>query len=211
VDRQLAAFLGFTAILVLTPGATTAVVVRNVLDGGRRGGIAAASGAALANSTYALVAALGLAAAFARAPLAYALLRYGGAAYLAYLGIRGLTGAWGERPPIVPGALESRGARGTASTTRTGVRQGLAANLLNPPIATFYFTVVPSFLPPGGLAQRRFFLYAAVHVSMAFGCHCAWAVALGTLRNVWAHPAARRTLETATGAALLALAWRVAR
>jgi threonine/homoserine/homoserine lactone efflux protein len=209
VDAQLAAFLAFTALLVLTPGAATAVVVRNVLEGGRRAGVAAAAGAALANSAYALVAALGLAAALSRAPLAYAVLTYGGGIYLAYLGLRALAGAWRTRPAIVPGALAARGTHGAATSMRTGLAQGLTANLLNPPIATFYLTVVPTFLPTPGLFQRRYFLYAALHVSMAFSCHCGWATALGTLRQFWSHAPVRRVLETLTGIALLALAWRV--
>ena len=72
----------FTTLLVITPGSATAVVVRNVLDGGRRQGLAAAVGAAMGNCTYALLAALGLAGVFARSPRAFLLLRIAGASYL---------------------------------------------------------------------------------------------------------------------------------
>jgi threonine/homoserine/homoserine lactone efflux protein len=209
VDAQFAAFLAFTTMLVLTPGATTAVVVRNVLAGGRSAGVTAAVGAALANATWALVAGLGMAAALGRAPIAYALLRYGGAAYLAFLGVREVTGAWRTRPSIIPGGLEREGDRGVGAASG-GLRQGLTTNLLNPPIATFYLAVVPTFLPATS-AATRFASYAAIHVSMAFAYHCSWALALHALRRVWARPAARRTIETLTGAALLGLAWKVVR
>jgi threonine/homoserine/homoserine lactone efflux protein len=210
VDPQALSFIAFTVVLVVTPGAATAVVVRNVLHRGTRGGIAAASGAATGNATWAVVAALGLATAFATMPLATAVLQYGGAAYLAYLGARGIIGAWRVRPTIIPGALEPRGDRHVAETHRDGWLQGLTTALLNPPVATFYLTVVPSFLPAPGTLQRRFFVYAAIHVGLAFACHSTWAFALQALRGIWARPAARRTLETLTGVALLALAWRVA-
>ena len=209
MDAQFAAFLGFTTMLVLTPGAATAVVVRNVLADGRSAGVTAAVGAAIANATWALVAGLGLAAAIGRAPIADALLRYGGAAYLAYLGVRGVVGAWRARPSTIAEGLQPEGGR-VAPATNGGLRQGLTTNLLNPPIATFYLAVVPTFLPatsPG----TRFAIYAAIHVSMAFGYHSSWALALHALRRLWARPAARRTAETLTGAALLGLAWKVVR
>ena len=186
------------------------MVVRNVLAGGRRAGVAAAIGAAIANSMWALVAALGLAAALGRLPLAYALLRYGGAAYLAYLGVRGVVGAWRTRPSIIPGGLEGDGDGAITPAVSGSVRQGVTTNVLNPPVATYYLAVVPTFLPASVPATQRFAIYAVIHVSMAFAYHCAWALALHALRRLWGRPVARRTLETLTGAALLGLAWKVA-
>lgn len=214
MDSQLLAYLAFTTVLVLTPGATTAVVVRNVLEGGRPRGFAVAVGAAIANSTYAAVAAFGLAAVLARMPAAFIALKFAGAGYLALLGVRGIWNAWRGPGASMPGALEPPGdpllTRSSASTARTGISQGLVTNLLNPAIATFYLTAVPSFLPVPGMLQRRFALYAVIHVTMAFCYHCTWVLALDALRRVWARPAARRALETLTGMALLALALRVA-
>jgi threonine/homoserine/homoserine lactone efflux protein len=54
------AYLSFTFVLVVTPGSTTAVVLRNTLDGGRRAGYATAVGAAAANSLIAISCGLGL-------------------------------------------------------------------------------------------------------------------------------------------------------
>jgi threonine/homoserine/homoserine lactone efflux protein len=80
--------------------------------------------------------------------------------------------------------------------------------LLNPAITTFYLVVVPSFLPVP--APRWYYaLLAAMHIAIAFTCHAAWAVAFDRLRGFFQAPAARRTLEVATGAALLGLAARV--
>ena len=210
MDAQLAAFLAFTFVLVVTPGATTAIVVGNVLRGGRATGLAAALGAATANSTWAAAGALALAAGLSRRPEIDAALRFGGGGYLGYLGVRELVGAWQRKPAETPGALEPRGARNDGDP-RTGFQQGLATNLLNPPIVAFYLTVVPSFLPAPAAAGRRYVLYAAIHVSMAFACHGTWAIALGALRSFWSKPASRRVLETLTGVALLGLAWRVLR
>jgi threonine/homoserine/homoserine lactone efflux protein len=204
-----AAYLMFTTLLVLTPGSATAVVVRNVLDGGHRQGMAAAFGAAAGNTTYATLSALGLAAMFARVPTAYFLLRIGGAIYLAWLGVRSLRGAWRREPARLPGPLEARGSN-EAPAARTGFAQGLANNLINPAIATFYLAVVPSFLTEEAPLSLRYVGYAALHIVMAFTYHSCWVWALHAMRTFWSRPRARRGLETLTGVALLVLAARVA-
>jgi threonine/homoserine/homoserine lactone efflux protein len=209
MDPQLAAYLVFTTLLVVTPGSATAVVVRNVLDGGRRQGMAAAAGAAAGNATYATLSALGLAAVFARVPVAFLVLRVGGAAYLAWLGVRSIRGAWRDDPARLPGGIERAGTGGAASAAATGFAQGLANNLVNPAIATFYLVVVPSFLVDASAPSARYVLFAALHITMAFAYHSGWVWALHGMRAFWSRPNARRTLETLTGAALLALAARV--
>jgi threonine/homoserine/homoserine lactone efflux protein len=210
IDEQLAAYLVFTTLLVLTPGSATAVVERNVLDGGRRQGMAAAMGAAAGNTTYATLSAFGLAAVFARVPSAYLVLRVSGTTYLAWLGARSLWGAWRRDPARLPGALEPHGTTGARAPT-TGFAQGLANNLINPAIATFYLAVVPSFLHDPAMLSSRYVLYAVLHITMAFTYHSCWVWALHAMRSFWSQPNARRVLETLTGVALLALAARVAR
>ena len=211
IDRDLAAYFVFTTLLVITPGSATAVVVRNVLDGGRRQGLAAATGAAIGNTTYAVLSAFGLAAVFARSPRAFLLLQIIGTAYLGFLGVRSLGFAWRSRPAALPGALEARGASAAGGDVRTGLSQGVANNLVSPAIATFYLAVVPSFLNGAPLVSARYALFATIHVTMAFVFHSTWVVALHAMRSFWARPRTRRVLETLTGVALLLLAGRVAR
>lgn len=206
-DPSFAAYLLFTTLLVITPGSTTAIVVRNLLRGGRRAGIAAAAGAAFGNATHATASALGLAALFARVPAAFLVLRVLGAMFLAYIGARSLWMAWRAQPPGLPGALERAGNAGSAADS--AFAQGLTTNLLNPAVATFYLTVVPSFLPEPLQITPRFVVYAGLQIVMAFLSHSAWVWALDAMRTIWARPAARRALETLTGLALLALAGRV--
>jgi threonine/homoserine/homoserine lactone efflux protein len=210
IDPQLAAYFAFTTLLVITPGSATAVVVRNVLEGGRRQGMAAAVGAGIGNTTYAVLSALGLAAVFARSPRAFLLLRIVGGSYLAFLGTRSFWLAWRHSPAVLPGALETSGTHGAASDVRVGLAQGVANNLVNPSIITFYLAVVPSFLNGTPMVSSRYALFATMHVTMAFAYHSAWACGLHAMRAIWARPLARRVLETFTGLALWGLAGRVA-
>lgn len=205
MDPFLLGYLSLTAALVITPGATTAVVVRNTVASGWRGGIAAAAGAALGNSTYATVAGLGLAVLVARIPALLVAIKIGGGVYLAWLGIASLTRiSTGAALPISSAIISGR----DSIAHHHALREGLAVNLLNPPIATFYLTVVPTFVPEGA-AYGYYVHLAAIHVGMAFMCHAIWALAMDRLRHWLTHPSARLALEGLTAAALLLLAARV--
>lgn len=202
-DPLFAAYLSFTLIFVATPGATTAVVVRNALDGGRRAGIFAALGAAAANATHALVARLFGAALLTAWPGGLDAIRYLGGGYLAYLGLRGL---WqlhtqGAAPLAVPlvTARESH---------HRSLREGFAVNLLGPVILTFYLAVVPTFMRPAW-PQSTYALLAACHVALAFTCHSAWVLALHRMRAGFQRRGARRALGLVASLAMLALAGRV--
>jgi threonine/homoserine/homoserine lactone efflux protein len=207
LDPTLAAFLTLTFILVVTPGSTTAVVIRHTLEGGRRSGVAAAAGAALGNSTHALLAGVGVSVLIARWPAAVQVIRIGGAAYLAWLGLRSLQRAWREPDGGMAFSLEA--ARAPAPPAIRPLRDGAVVNLLNPPIITYYIAVVPSFVPAGA-PHSYFAMLAALHISMALACHSLWALAFDRLRAWLRAPGARRLLEAATGLALIALSIRVA-
>jgi threonine/homoserine/homoserine lactone efflux protein len=203
VTSTLAAYVSATLVLAATPGATTAVVIRNTLANGWRGGITAAAGAAVANTTWATFAAIGVAVLLAQLPVAFQVLRIGGGLYLSWLGAASVLRAF---RPRADHPISARPAGNVASAA--AFRQGLLTNLLNPPIVTFYLIVVPTFLPPGG-GTVAFALLAAIHILIAFGCHVAWATAFDRIGHILAGARARRGLDAAAGAAILALAARV--
>ena len=204
MDATYLTYLSLTTGLVITPGATTAVVVRNALDGGWRSGIAAAVGAALGNSAHAVLAGAGLAVAISRSPRVFLAVQLCGALYLAWLGVqsarRVLTG---RAVPIAATLVNAR----LTHAHHHAVREGLMVNLLNPSIATFYLVVVPSFTRPS--SPGWYAMLAATHVGLAFLAHSAWSVALDRLQHLLSTPRARLLLEGVTAVALLALALRI--
>ena len=111
----------------------------------------------------------------------------------------------------LPGGLERAGTSKATSAPATGFTQGFANTLVTPGLATFYLAVVPSFLADSTTLSPRYLLYAILHVTMAFTYHTGWVWGLHSMRTFWARPATRRLLETLTGIALLALAWRLQR
>ncbi len=163
-------------------------------------------GIGLANASWAVAAGLGITTVLVKAPIVFTAIRFGGAAYLAYLGLRALIRAWHTAADGLPTGSDSAP---TSPELSSAFRDGVAVNLLNPPIAMFYLVVVPSFMPAP--SAGRFALLASIHVTMAFVCHAVWAIGFDALRGIWTRPAARGSVEAAVGIALLALAIRMLR
>jgi threonine/homoserine/homoserine lactone efflux protein len=207
LDPSFLAYLSFTFILVVTPGSTTAVVVRNTLEGGRRAGYLTALGAAAANSIIAIACGLGLSVLVAFWPGSLSAIKIAGAGFLAWLGVASLWRAWHEpdggiRMSPAPTQEPSRAHAGAY------FGDGLAINLLSPVIISFYLSVVPTFMPAG--ASRLYYSVLALsHVGLALLCHSAWATGLDAMRRWFIRPWTRRVLQTATGLALIGLAARV--
>ncbi|WP_158893051.1 LysE family translocator [Amycolatopsis anabasis] len=134
-------FLAFIALIVIAPGPDTMVVLKSALAGGTRGGLLACGGIATASSLQATVSALGLGAVIVHSQPVFQTLRWAGVAYLCYLGLQALRGAWrGDyRGPTGPGPRLS-GWR--------CYRQGVLCNLTNPKVLALYLSVLPQFLDP---------------------------------------------------------------
>ena len=154
---QIAAFLGVSAIVIVTPGPDTALTIRNALLGGRRGGACTALGVATGQATWALAAGAGIAALLRDSGPAFAAVRLAGAAYLVFLGAQAL-GAALRRGQAASGhsALRAELAAPGHKVSRAAFRQGLVSNLGNPKMAVFFTSLLPQFagLVPGARRAR---------------------------------------------------------
>jgi threonine/homoserine/homoserine lactone efflux protein len=198
-------FAAVTVPLVATPGASTAVVLRNSLAGGVRSGIATAIGANTGSICYGLLTAFGVAVALQRWPLVWVMLRVAGTAYLAWLGVRSLRLAWTYRQAALRVAAPA--ARPPFSRS---LREGFVTNMLNPSLATFYLLILPQFVPRGAPPVASVLTLTALHVCLALTWHLTWAAVGGTLSDTLGRTKPRRILEGLSGAALLGLAVKLA-
>ena len=213
-DARYAAFAALSALLVLSPGATLAVVVETALGHGRRAALLTVLGVGLANGALACASALGLSVLVDRWPSSLSVVRAAGGAYLAYLGARGL---WRALSPLrrtaeakmVPGTIPTVAGPETVPGTLSFVARGVLTNLLNPPVLLFYMTVVPQFIGPQDAYLARAFLLGATHVAMSVVWQGACGLAVGAAAEHMRRPAVRRTLEGATGAILILLGARL--
>ncbi|HEX4203364.1 MAG TPA: LysE family translocator [Ktedonobacteraceae bacterium] len=153
LDARFAAYLAVATLLIVTPGPDTALVTRNALVTGRRAVSFTVVGIALGSVAWALASVLGIAVLLEQSVVVFTLFKYVGAAYLGYLGVRGIIASL-------------RSDRRTATATSTAnietkqisnwgaFRQGLVSNLLNPKAGAIFATALPQFISPGDSPVR---------------------------------------------------------
>ena len=213
-DASYARFAAVSALLVLSPGATLAVVLETALGDGRKAALLAVAGMGLGNATWALATTLGMSWLFHEWPSALAVVRVAGAAYLTWLGARGLWRA-STRPAAPENLSRSGSSEGQKHSGRdfpaagTFVMRGLLTNLLNPPVILFYMTFLPQFVGPQDPVLARFALLGATHVAMSVVWQGSCGLAAAVAADHLARPAVRRTLEGVTGAILVVLGLRL--
>jgi threonine/homoserine/homoserine lactone efflux protein len=194
---QLAAFLGVSAVVIVTPGQDTALTIRNTLLGGRRGGVATAAGVVSGQLTWALAASAGLSAVLLASAPVFTAIRIAGAAYLVLLGAQALVAA--ARPSHAAAA-------GRPRRRRTPYRQGILSNLGNPKMAVFFTSLLPQF----GSSFAGMLVLGFVFASLTLVWLSAYALAVARASTFLRRPRVRRALDAATGFALVALGLRVA-
>lgn len=176
---SLLAFLFAALVLAITPGPGIAYVVARTVAGGRPEGLASCLGTALGGLVHVLAAALGLSLLIAQSAWAFHLVKYVGAAYLVYLGVRMLA----RRSPA--DALPTVRAQGA----RRAFREGILVEALNVKTALFFLAFLPQFTTAGSPLALQLVL---------LGSMC---VALNTLVDVLAVFGAARLLASSTARA----------
>ena len=194
------AFLGVSLLVICTPGQDTALTIRNTLAGGRSAGVATAFGVSAGQATWTVATAAGLTVVLmASAPLFLAV-RLAGAAYLVYLGLRSLLNVRLPHRPAARGAPPQAG--------KTAFVQGFLSNLSNAKMVAFFISLLPPFAGP----------HPSLVLLLALGMNfclltLAWlvgyAVAVEKMGRWLRGTAARRALDAALGAVLVALGLRV--
>lgn len=195
---SLVAFSLAAALLTITPGLDTALVLRTAAVEGRRAGLAAGLGISLGSLTWGAVVAAGLSALLAVSTTAYDLLRVAGAAYLIYLGARMILAS--RRAVGLDLAATSAPRRGSALAW---LAKGYGTNILNPKVGVFYLTFLPQFIPAGADVAIMSVALAAIHAVQ--GILWFWLlIALIERARAWlARPVVVRWLDRATGGALV--------
>ena len=210
-----AAFLGVSALVIMTPGQDTALTIRNTLVGGRAGGIATAAGVSTGQLTWTIATSAGLAALLMASESVFTVLRWAGAAYLVYLGLHAL-GAALFGPPrsgqSVPSPAGERSAH--PSPARGGgwgpFRQGVLSNLGNPKMVVFFSSLLPQFVTQGQATFTSLLLLGLIFCSMTFVWLSFYAVVVARVGDFLRRNRVRRALEATTGLVLIGLGLRLA-
>ncbi|HEY7874880.1 MAG TPA: LysE family translocator [Actinomycetota bacterium] len=195
------AFGAFAALLTITPGLDTALVVRMSLGNGARMGRLTALGICAGCLVWGVAGAVGVTAVLTASGRAYDVLRYAGAAYLVWLGARTL---FVRSDPVDDGAPPS------TRSPWDAFRTGLLTNLLNPKVGAFYVSALPQFIPDDAPVLPTSVLLAAIHALEGVVWLFFVAALVARLGAQLRRPVVRRRLEQATGVVLIALGLRLA-
>jgi len=207
METSFLAFIGISIFVIITPGPDTALVVRNTIVGGRRGGVFTALGIVIGQTIWVFATSLGIVALLVASEPVFHAVKLGGAAYLIYLGARSLYEAarstrWRDAAKNMPPAQRL--------ASRTAFAQGLASDLSNPKMAAFFTSLLPQFATPGDGALLNLMLLGAVFCLMTLAWLTLYALAVARAGDFLQRRNVRRALEGVMGAALIALGLRIA-
>ncbi len=209
MPHHLWAFLALAALLTILPGADMALVTRSTLAGGRRAASFTTLGIGLGCLVHATASALGISAILATSATAFMVVKSVGAAYLVYVGARGIIETWRHR--TAEPTLDVSGARQARHLdARRAFSEGLLTNVLNPKVAIFYLTLLPQFIEPSGPVLLQSLALALIHIVMGLMWLTAYAWFIHQFAAVLNRPAVKHALERVTGAVLIALGLRLA-
>jgi threonine/homoserine/homoserine lactone efflux protein len=168
---SLSLFFAGALIMLLTPGPAVLYIVARSVDQGRRAGIVSVLGIQTGALVHVVAATLGLSAILLTSALAFDLVKYLGAAYLIYLGVKSLL----SKTPASGGDVVER------RSLRAIYRQGVVVAILNPKTALFFFAFLPQFVDPArGSVPLQFLLLGLMFVAMASCTDGSYALLSGT-------------------------------
>jgi threonine/homoserine/homoserine lactone efflux protein len=166
-------FVAAALALLLVPGPAVLYIVARSVEQGRSAGLVSVLGVHLGSLVHVAAAAVGLSSLLVSSALAFSVVKYAGAAYLVYLGVRALISR------DEPGEVEVR-----AAPLRTLLRQGAVVNVLNPKTALFFLAFLPQFVDPdAGYVALQLVFFGLVFVMLGLVTDSLYALAAGTAGN----------------------------
>ncbi|WP_076410534.1 LysE family translocator [Shewanella sp. UCD-KL12] len=154
-------------LIVISPGADFVLVLRNSLNHGRNIGLWTALGVSLAITVHIGYSMMGIGYLISQNDLLFNLIRYAGAGYLIFLGIKGLMTA-NQETASLPSNKESEVKSG--STSMAAIGQGFLCNLLNPKTMLFFLSIFSQLLTPEPSSQMTALIYGGYMIAI----HAAW-------------------------------------
>jgi threonine/homoserine/homoserine lactone efflux protein len=210
-STTLLAYTAAAALLVLIPGPGTAWIATQAIAGGTHRGVQAALGLETATLLHALAAGLGLSAVLATSAMAFEVVKYAGAAYLIWLGIK----AWRERTPVRDvSTLDTSPMREAQPPVpaHSVYLRSVITGLLNPKVALFFLAFLPQFVnPERGWVPFQFLVLGALLAAIGLTHSLALSLLIGRFgRRAPLSPRLDRWKRWATGSVFVALGLRLA-
>jgi threonine/homoserine/homoserine lactone efflux protein len=201
--QVLVTFAPVAGLLTITPGAATALVVRNALRGGRRHAFWTTSGNSAGVLVWGCCAAAGVAAVVAASAAAFDVIKIVGAIVLVIMGARSLLGS-GHR------ATRAETPEPAQVSDRRALRDGLVTSLANPKLAVFFVALFPQFVPPGTSVLPAALAMVCVIIAFDLIWYSVLAALVSRAKRHFVEGRWARRIERVTGAVLIGLGVRLA-
>jgi threonine/homoserine/homoserine lactone efflux protein len=198
-------FLTAAVLLAIAPGPGMLYVLARSLAGGKREGVLSALGTFLGGMVHVLAAALGVSIVLAKSAVAFATVKYVGAAYLCFLGVRMILDAWKEEASTQDSV--SQDVPSVVGPARNPLWQGVATEVLNPKTALFFLSFIPQFVNcSGGHVFLQFVALGTISVVMNTTADLIVIALAGPLgQRIRSSASFGRRQRTATGAIMIGL------
>lgn len=189
-------FAAASLAFLVIPGPSVFYIVTRSLSQGRRAGVTSMLGVQVGGLVHVVAAAFGVSAIIASSATAFTIVKYAGAAYLVFLGLRKLLARGDEELDL---AL-------TLASGRRLFWQGAVVNILNPKTALFFLAFLPQFVDPSAAVAPQMLVLGTLLVGLGVVSDGTYAlVAAGAGRRLRETAAARRRLDRLSGGVFLSL------
>lgn len=184
-------FLFLTIVLVIIPGPDYILITKNTLAFGKLAGFKTIFGTCTALMCHTLFSVIGLSTLLVKSAVLYSFIKYVGAGYLIYLGIKSLL------------TKQTTTHLDDESTKTNFYSQGLVTNLFNPKIAVFFLTFLPQFVDGSDSSWWHFGLLGLTYIAVTFMIFGLYTLLLNRVRHVFKKQTTQRIINNSAGAILV--------
>ncbi len=185
-------YLVMTFFVVLSPGIDTALITKRTIANGKKEGLQMAFGITAGSIVHTLAATLGISMLILQSAVAFTLLKWVGALYLIYLGIRSFIKKPIEQPT-----------EGKLFTQGHAFKEGLLSNILNPKVAIFFITFLPQFVTAKETAMIELLMMGSIYAIVSILWFVCYVFFLYYVRKWLLSPQVQGYMEKATGIVLV--------
>lgn len=201
------AFLAVAIIIAVTPGPDFVLITKNTLKYNNRSGRATAYGVATSHVIFAAASVLGLTSIIAKSIVLFQIIKYAGAAYLIYLGIKALIS---KKKQLQDTASITANTPKSTVNLQNSYFQGMASTLLNPKALIFYISLLPQFIDLNGNVALQSIILAGLFTMVVLSWFLIYVFFLKYIGSWFKKPSVEWIFDKITGITLVSLGLAVA-
>lgn len=195
-------FVVACVLLIILPGPDTAIVTKNTIVSGQKAGFQTMIGSCTGLLLHTIAAVAGLSALIVKSAVAFTVLKYVGALYLCYLGVRTLINMRAKKVTNEEELVTVKGG--------SAFKQGFITNVTNPKVAVFFLTFLPQFLALDANVFFAFLVMGIIYIVLTFVWFALYVYLLNSIRTFMQRPATQAVVEGLTGIVLIGFGVKLA-